>query len=219
MSVTRYPMTVAGEHALREELHRLKTIDRFREARLRRPGSFELVPERAMHRSLVGRKQSEQPLSRDLLTIRLGHCADPVEQGRVAAIDLNQVMYQKHRHDTQRIDRLNCVMYKDKSEECDMPAMLGGILASRAIANPAAANHRLETICLDQETKLRRQGFAQLAEPNLVDVRRVRLRHARLRDAKPRTTPRIKYARKHLPDGIGMARDHQTRWRSIGEQM
>ncbi len=28
MSVTRYPMTVAGEHALREELHRLKTVDR-----------------------------------------------------------------------------------------------------------------------------------------------------------------------------------------------
>lgn len=28
MSVTRYPMTVAGEKALREELHRLKTVDR-----------------------------------------------------------------------------------------------------------------------------------------------------------------------------------------------
>lgn len=28
MSQTRYPMTVAGEHSLRDELHRLKTVDR-----------------------------------------------------------------------------------------------------------------------------------------------------------------------------------------------
>lgn len=28
MSLTRYPMTVAGEKALRDELHRLKTVDR-----------------------------------------------------------------------------------------------------------------------------------------------------------------------------------------------
>lgn len=28
MSTTRYPLTVAGEKALREELHRLKTVDR-----------------------------------------------------------------------------------------------------------------------------------------------------------------------------------------------
>lgn len=30
MSITRYPMTVAGEQSLREELHRLKTVDRQR---------------------------------------------------------------------------------------------------------------------------------------------------------------------------------------------
>jgi hypothetical protein len=84
-----------------------------------------------------------------------------VEQGRIAAVDFDQVVNEEHRYDAKHINPLGRMRRQHEREERDMPTMLGGILAACAVGDAVAMDNGLEPVGLEQEAKLRGERFGR----------------------------------------------------------
>jgi hypothetical protein len=83
----------------------LETVDCFGEACIGSFGCLEFLPGDAQRLSLIGRKYPKELIRRHSLTVWLVECTLRVEQRRVPAFDLHDIVKQQHLDDSPYVDR------------------------------------------------------------------------------------------------------------------
>ncbi len=105
--------------------HRLNPVNRLGKDRVIAFGGFELIPQRPERPGLIRRQQPEDPVCRPLLDgFGQRRIMGSVDR-RVACINFNQIMDQKHPDDPGDIDGPIGMLGQRDGIECNMPAMLG----------------------------------------------------------------------------------------------
>jgi hypothetical protein len=77
---------------------------------------------------------------------------------------------EEHRYDAKHINPLGRVGRQHEREECDMPTMLGRILAPRTVGNAAATDNGLEAVGLEKEAKLRGERLGESQRIDRLDA-------------------------------------------------
>ncbi len=111
----------------------LKPVQSIRKARSGRLAFLEFIPQCANAASIVIGEQTEKPVSRSCLSFRFIEIRGRVECKRVAGIDLDYIVNQKHLYHPADVRTRRRILGQRHSHRSKMPRMLCGIFESRPV--------------------------------------------------------------------------------------
>ncbi len=147
------------------EQDRLEAIERLGEAGIGGFGGFEFAPQVVQPLALLRRQPAEDHDRGVFLAFGLQGGIDRVEQGRIAALDFDQIVDQQHFDDPADSDRTHGVFGEDDAEQGQVPGMFGGVFTSRAVGDAIGADDAFQTVGFDKKAQLRAQAGIKHFKP------------------------------------------------------
>jgi hypothetical protein len=98
----------------------------------------------------------EQAVGRGALARLLPRLRGRVVGERVAGVDLDHVVHERHADHARHVDPVAGVLRQHHGRQREVPRVLGAVLAPRAVAQGRLAQHALEAVHLHEEGELAR---------------------------------------------------------------
>src|SRR5262249_51660857 len=133
---------------------RYETIERGSESRLDRLFGLELIPQGAEFLSLVGRKQSKQPIRCGAFALCLVERTCCIVEIRITGVDLDNIVDENQLDHVRDIDRLIRIFAKNHRGQRKMPAVFGCIFGSVGMEKVGAPQDGFQFVDLEQKVDL-----------------------------------------------------------------